>query len=85
MTTSSGKHGCVVDLIRPLPKVQIVVKTPSGKLTPVDLNSGDSYRMIKEKIERLENTPISDQSLSLKGMMIKWFRIIIWKEKLQLI
>jgi archaellum component FlaC len=38
-----------------LPKIQIVIKIPLGKFTPVDLNSGDSVRMIMEKIERLEN------------------------------
>jgi hypothetical protein len=61
------EYGSVIDLVKPYPKIQIVVKTTTGKLIPVDLNSGDSVRMIKEKIERLENIPISDQSLSLKG------------------
>jgi hypothetical protein len=41
-------------MVSPLPPIQVIAKTPSGKNVPSDVNFDDSIRIVKKKMEKKE-------------------------------
>jgi hypothetical protein len=46
--------GSTVDLLAPSSTIQINVKTPSGKVVPLNVDSGHSIKIVKGKIKEKE-------------------------------
>ena len=51
--------------------LEITIKTLTGKSIPLDVDTGDTIRIVKEKLEAKEGYPVSEQRLIYHGQQLE--------------